>query len=450
MSVILPQKPVRVGISGGGPIGTPSNIISGDSGVYVTDAGDDASMLFKINGNNALSIDKFRRLGINVDTALTYRLEIDDPAGDCIKMWKSGQMSTFIKNNNGSVELDVEDRTENGIRMNGRIHLNDQELLSTASKLNYTNVNETGTAERNRCVVLDSDRSYYGINILSVDNLVINKSLTMDMDSDRFALNIKNKQGKCLKLYNDDLYSEFTLADSGELLFYNSGGCVDVSSGISSTSGIQYPLQLTSNINSVNSGVGIKFNTYNDSNIKRNMSSIETIIINNENNMENSIIKFNNMKNGELFNTVTIRNDGYIICNTLLELSDMRKKVIVRESDEHESLEKINSVATYDFYYTNDEKKIVHKGVMAQELHSVIPSAVNVSDDYTVSNKDLVGYLIDSIKSLTKTVSELKRRVDVIEAEKKTVSPVSSDSDISSLNSAMERGYTHGDHPLYF
>lgn len=443
MSAILPQKPVRVGISGGGSVGTPSNVISGDSGVYVMDDGDFASMLFKINGNNALSIDKFRRLGINVDTALTYRLEIDDPVGDCIKMWRSGQSATFIKNTNGSIELDVDNRDENGIRMNGRIHLNDQELLSTAVKLNYTNINEVGSAERNRCVVLDSDRSYYGINVLSVDNLVINKSLTMDMNSDRFALNIKNKQGKCLKLYNDDLYSEFTLDDSGELIFYNSEGCVDISSGMSTMNGIQYPLQLTTNMNSINTGVGIKFNTYNDSNIKRNMSSIETIIINNENNMENSIIKFNNMKNGELFNTVTIRNDGYIICNTLLELSDMRKKVIINKSNESESLEKINKVAIYDFYYTNDEKKTIHKGVMAQELHSVIPSAVNVSDDYTVSNKDLMGYLIDSIKSLTTTVADLKRRVERVEDSKKNISPVSSDSNIAYR-------YADGDYPLYF
>ncbi len=444
MSSILPRKPVRVAISGGGSSGTPSNVISGDSGVYVVDDGEYASMYFKINGNNALSIDKFRRLGINVDSTLTYRLEIDDPLGDCIKMWRSGTQPTYIKNIDGSISLDVEDRSSNGIRMHGKVHINNQELLSTAVKLNYTNVSEIGNAERSKCVVLDSDRSYYGINVLSVDNLVINKSLTMDMDSDRFALNIKNKQGKCLKLFNDSLYSEFTLADSGELVFYNSDGHVDISSGMQTVGNIQYPLQLTSNIRGANSGVGIKFNTYNNSNIKRNMSSIETIIINNENNMENSIIKFNNMKNGELFNTVTIRNDGYIICNTLLELSDMRKKIIVNRSNKNESLEKINMVNTYDFYYTNDEKKTIHKGVMAQELHAVIPSAVNVSDDYTVSNKDLMGYIIDSIKSLTETVNDLKKKVEEIHSKQnntKSISPVSSSANIEEFNISG---------PLYF
>jgi hypothetical protein len=421
MSSILPQKPQRVAISGGGGTGSgiPSNVISGDSGLYINDNGDLASMLFKINGNNAMVIDKFRRLGINVDSELMYRLEINDPLGDCIKMWNKENKPSYLKNIDGDMHIDVEDRQLSGIRLFGKMYMNNQELLSPAFKLNYTNVSESGTAERNKCVVLDSDKSYYGMNVLSVDNLIINNSLTMDMDSDRFSLNIKNSTGKCLKLFNDDIQCEFTLNDEGDLIVFNNIGCVDISGDSRTGGSIMYPLQLTSNNSSVNSGVGIKFNIYNNSNIKRNMSSIETIIINNDNNMENSIIKFNNMKDGELRNTVTIRNDGYIICNTLLELSDMRKKIIVNNSDIHKSLSKINRVNTYDFYYTNDEKKTVHKGVMAQELHSVIPSAVNVSDEYTVSNKDLIGYLIDSIKALSASVEDINRRLERLEVDDK-------------------------------
>jgi Chaperone of endosialidase len=413
MSVLLPSKPVRIAI-GGGSNTVPSNVISGDSGIYVTDSGGDASLFFKINGNTAMYVDKFRRLGINMDTALTDRLEINDPNGDCIKMWNNNATPTYIKNQNGSLILDVDDRISNGIDLKGRFYLNESEVLSTASQINYTNVVESGSAVRNKCVVLDDNKSYYGINIFSVNSLIINESLNIDTDSERFALNVKNNSGNCLKLHNGSLYSEFVVNESGNLTIFSSNS-VDISSEIVG-SGIQYPLQLTTSINSINSGVGIKFNTYNNSNIKRNMSSIETIIINNENNMENSIIKFNNMKNGELFNTVTIRNDGYIICNTLLELSDMRKKKILKSSKCDESLEKIKKVKTYDFIYTNDEKKLVHKGVMAQELHKIIPSAVNVdeNEEYTVSSKDLIGYLIDSIKSLSDSVKELKKKVDML------------------------------------
>jgi hypothetical protein len=413
MSVLLPSKPVRIAI-GGGSNTAPSNVISGDSGIYVNDSGGDASLFFKINGSTAMYIDKFRRLGINMDTTLTDRLEINDPNGDCIKMWNNNTTPTYIKNQNGSLILDVNDRINNGIDLKGRFYLNQSEVLSTATQINYTNIVESGSAIRNKCVVLDDNKSYYGINIFSVNSLIINESLNIDTDSDRFALNVKNNSGNCLKLHNGNLYSEFVVNETGNLTIFSSNS-VDIASEIVN-SGIQYPLQLTTSINSINSGVGIKFNTYNNSNIKRNMSSIETIIINNENNMENSIIKFNNMKNGELFNTVTIRNDGYIICNTLLELSDMRKKKILKSSNCNESLEKLKNVKTYDFIYTNDEKKIVHKGVMAQELHKIIPSAVNVDEkeEYTVSSKDLMGYLIDSIKSLSDSVKELKKRVDMI------------------------------------
>jgi hypothetical protein len=94
----------------------------------------------------------------------------------------------------------------------------------------------------------------------------------------------------------------------------------------------------------------------------------------------------------------------------------MRKKKILKASNCNESLEKIKNVKTYDFVYTNDDKKIIHKGVMAQELHKIIPSAVNVdeNEEYTVSSKDLIGYLIDSIKSLSDSVKELKKKVDML------------------------------------
>ena len=142
------------------------------------------------------------------------------------------------------------------------------------------------------------------------------------------------------------------------------------------------------------------------------MSTIETIITNNENNNENSIIKFNNMNNGNLFNTVTIRQDGYILCNTLMELSDARKKTIINKSNYNDSLKKIIDINTYDFIYTDDVKNQIHKGLMAQELHKIIPSAVSVGEHYTVSNKELIGYLIDCIKSLNESIININNKIN--------------------------------------
>ncbi len=404
MSVLLPSKPTRISQGGGTSSSeSPSDLVYGDSGIYIRDIANDASIQFNINGSTALTLDKFKRLGINTEQTLTYRLEINDPIGECIKMFRGNDLPVFIKNDNGFLSLDVSDRDSFGVSLNGVLKLNGIVVAATANELNYTHVAEPGIAERSKCLVLDSDKSAYGINVLSVNDLVINNSLTLDMNSDRFSLNVKNSTGKCLKLFNDQLYTEFLLEDTGDLSVYNSNGCVEFIQG-SPAIGIQYPIQMTTS----GEGVGIKFNTYNNQNIKRNMSSIETIVIDNQYNMENSIIKFNNMKDGSLYNTVTIRNDGNIVCNSVLELSDMRKKNIIRRSNSKESLEKINKIDIFDFTYKNDTDTIVHRGVMAQQLREIIPSAVVVGDDYTISNKEIIGYLIDSVKCLTSTVEELR------------------------------------------
>lgn len=64
--------------------------------------------------------------------------------------------------------------------------------------------------------------------------------------------------------------------------------------------------------------------------------------------------------------------------------------------------------------YIKTIKKKIHKGVIAQELFNIIPSAIDIEetkeiqDLYTISNKELIGYLIDSIK-------ELKNKIDNIQ-----------------------------------
>lgn len=398
MSVLLPSKPFRIIQGSTGPGESPSDLVYGDSGIYVRDNVNDASIQFNINGATAMTLDKFKRLGINTEQPLTYRLEINDPVGDCIKMYSSNDLPIFIRNENGWLSLDTSDRSDFGISLNGKLQLNGEEILSTASKLNYTNISEAGLAERSKCLVLDSDRSAYGINILSVNNMIVNNSLTLDMNSDRFSLNVKNSTGKCLKLYNDDLFTEFILNDSGDLSVNNSSGCVEIIQG-NATSAMQYPMQMTT---LGGGGIGIKFNSYNNQNIKRNMSSIETVM---ETNADSSTIKFNNMKDGSLYNTVTIRSDGNIVCNSVLELSDMRKKTIIRDSNIEESLEKINKIKTYDFVYKGDS--VLHRGVMAQELREVIPAAVVIGETYNISNKEIIGYLIDSVKCLTARIEQL-------------------------------------------
>ncbi len=70
-----------------------------------------------------------------------------------------------------------------------------------------------------------------------------------------------------------------------------------------------------------------------------------------------------------------------------------------------ESLKKIKQIQIYDFVYKGDS--VLHRGLMAQELKQVIPSAVVSGDNLVISNKEIIGYLIDSIKCLAQKIEEL-------------------------------------------
>lgn len=411
MSVLLPTKPIGLNIDVNEGSNIQKNVLVDDSGLFIIDDNtSNTSIVLKTNDVPALYISDTQRIGINI-TNPTSRLVINDELGDCIRLVYNNLKFANIKIlSNGSLQFETFDDTPvnflsgdpntSGLKLNGVL------VESNATKLNYTNISNIGIAESEKALVLDSTKSISGINYISVEHMIINSTLALNTNSTDFAFVIQNNLGNCLKLKNNDDFTTFSVLESGALNIYNTANNIEIISD--SNDNVIYPIQLTTANNIINTGIGIKFNTYNDNNIKRNMSTIETIITNNENNKENSIIKFNNMNNGDLLNTVTIRNDGYIICNTLMELSDSRAKTIINKSNYKDSLKKINEIKTYDFVYIEDLKKTIHKGVMAQELHEVIPSAVNVGEHYTISNKELIGYLIDCVKSLTQSIEEIK------------------------------------------
>jgi hypothetical protein len=416
MSVLLPTKPVGLNINPGSGTSTENTFAVDGSGLYIFDNnGPNTNVTLKTNNVTALFIDNRQRIGIHCINP-TSRLMINDENGDCIRLIYNNNINSnyaYIKlGQDGSLILEPYENSFVNIKSVGNttgLKLNDKIIFSSADQLNYTNISTPGNAEGNKCLVLDGSRSASGINSLNVDNLVVNNTFSLNIDSPNYAFTIANKTGNCLKLINKTHYTTFSVLDSGILNIYNSMNTIELL--CDNNNSLIYPLKLTTSNNLINSGVGIEFNTYNINNIKRNMSTIETIITNNENNNENSIIKFNNMNNGNLSNTVTIRQDGYILCNTLMELSDARKKKIIKKSNYNESLKKITKIKTYDFTYIDDSQNKIHKGIMAQELHKIIPSAVSIGEHYTISNKELIGYLIDCIKSLSETINNIKNKI---------------------------------------
>ena len=423
MSILLPSKPRQLGNNVNNSISNQiNNITTGDSGLFIKD--DDtpqSNITLQTNNQIGIYISDTQRIGINMLASPHKRLIINDELGESIRLvYNKNNQNKFADINvdsNGSLLL----KTFNGEYVNfvnsdnnniTNIKINNVQVLATAHQINYNNISIPGIAEANKTLVLDETKSISGINKLTVNELQLNNALTIDVNSINYGLHIINDMGSCLKLQNNNNFATFNIPASGVLNIYNNNNIIEFLSD--KNNNLIYPIQLTTENNLNNTGIGIKFNTYNDDNIKRNMSTIETIITNNQNNNENSIIKFNNMNNGNLTNTVTIRNDGYILCNTLVELSDRRTKYIVSNSDFEESLEKVAKINTYNFIYKTDKKKIIHKGLIAQELYDIIPSAIHIensnvlNDLHTVSNKELIGYLIDCIKALKYKIENFK------------------------------------------
>lgn len=422
MSVLLPSKPRQ--LSSNNINNTISSLSIGDSGVIIRD--DDSPLTnisFKTNNKIGLYISDTQRIGINIETSPTKRLVINDELGESIRLiynyLNENKYADININNTGSLIFKTyNNETVNFINNqdpnNTNIKINNIKLNANANHLNYTIINTPGIAEANKTIVLDNNKSIVDINSLTSNKLItdelitniltLNNTFNINANSLNYGITIANSSGRCLKLVNNNNFTIFDIPSSGILNIYNNNNIIEILSD--KNNNLIYPFQLTTENNLNNTGIGIKFNTYNNNNIKRNMSSIETIITNNQNNNENSIIKFNNMNNGNLINTVTIRNDGYILCNTLMELSDRRTKYIISNSDFEDSLEKICRINTYNFKYKNDNKNIIHKGLIAQELYEIIPSAIHIEktnelkDLYTISNKELIGYLIDCIKAL--------------------------------------------------
>lgn len=420
MSVLLPNKPTKVNIEASAL--NNSNSLVGDSGITIFDNNTpNTNISLKTNNKIALYISDTQRIGINIPSYPTKRLVINDELGETIRLVYNNNENIHSDINidsNGSTILQTYNNQYVNLKSDTNqpiLKINDVLVESSAVQLNYNNLQYVGIAEAKKSIVLDSNKSVSGINNFSVNNLFINNGLNIDTNSNEYLITLKNATGKYIKFINSNNdYSTFRMSDAGALNIYNSNNIIEIIGD--KNNNLIYPIQLTTENNLNNTGIGIKFNTYNNNNIKRNMSTIETIITNNQDNNENSIIKFNNMNNGTLNTTVTIRNDGYILCNTLMELSDIRTKDIINISDKLDSLKKICDIKTYNFKYKNDNNSIIHKGLLAQELYKIIPSAVNIEktdvfdDLHTISNKELIGYLIDSIQVLKSQLENINKK----------------------------------------
>ena len=115
----------------------------------------------------------------------------------------------------------------------------------------------------------------------------------------------------------------------------------------------------------------------------------------------------------------------------LTETSDIRVKENITPIDNQDSYDKIKQLEIVDYNFISDEQKIKHRGVIAQDLLDVIPTAVHIKsgttiegidDLHTVSNKELMGHLLSAFQHLTQKVEKLeeenktlKEKVEILE-----------------------------------
>ena len=107
--------------------------------------------------------------------------------------------------------------------------------------------------------------------------------------------------------------------------------------------------------------------------------------------------------------------NGNIKASSFITTSDSRHKENIYNLEN--SLEKICSIRGVNFNFKDDENQ-KHAGILAQEVDSVIPEAINKKDDekWSVNYNTFIGYLIESVKTLKKENDNQNVKIENLES----------------------------------
>lgn len=95
--------------------------------------------------------------------------------------------------------------------------------------------------------------------------------------------------------------------------------------------------------------------------------------------------------------------------------SDIRLKNIL--NDNNQGLNEIIQLNIKNYIYKNDKEKIVHVGVIAQDLQKIFPNAVKTDKNgyLTIRTEDMFYSMINAIKELNIQNQNLFKRLEAIE-----------------------------------
>jgi len=240
-------------------------------------------------------------------------------------------------------------------------------ITATVTELNYVDTT-VGTAEASKALVLDSSRNITNINNLSV--AVLNGTIV-------------NGTGNS----------------------------------------ISYPITVnrtTSSTPANGLGCGISFNIQNSNNDSTAYGSIEVSADDITDNSEDGKFKINLITGGVNSTALTLTKESLLV-EELVETSDRRVKENIVSADIKDSYEKIMALHSVNFNFIHDKDKRIHRGVIAQEVNEIIPSAVHVnanehlSDFHSISTKELVGYMIGSLQYMNNKYLELENKYNELQ-----------------------------------
>jgi hypothetical protein len=132
---------------------------------------------------------------------------------------------------------------------------------------------------------------------------------------------------------------------------------------------------------------------------------------------EDGLLTVKLMNSGVSTDALTLTNT-YLTVTELVETSDIRVKENIVSVNNEESFNKVMELNIVDYNFIADTDKKIHRGLIAQELAEVIPSAINISekdgiaDFHAVSSKELVGYLISSLQHMNAKFEELNSKYE--------------------------------------
>lgn len=279
----------------------------------------------------------------------------------------------------GSIDIYGWNGTTGGLKFDGDL------ITSSAAELNYLDGSTQGTAVANTAMVTDGTNSITGLGDVTANNFY-------------GTLQTSNQSA----ITTIGTLTSLSVENSISLL---------VSSGVGNTT--LYPATITRETTTTPAnglGVGMNFSVENSANVDTVFGTVsvraDDITSTSEDGLFSIALRAGGTLTSDLFK---LDSTGQITATRLVESSDRRIKTDIVDADEDDSLEKIMNLQIKNYRYTKNPE-VLHRGVIAQELKEVIPSAVivhekdDIADFHSISNSEMLSYLIQAVQKLNKKI----------------------------------------------